>query len=49
MTATMLEATDLSVGYPGRVVGSGLSLALQGGEVLALLGPNGCEIGRAHV
>lgn len=42
MTATMLEATDLSVGYPGRVVGSGLSLALQGGEVLALLGPNGC-------
>lgn len=42
MTTAMLEATDLSVGYPGRVVGSGLSLALQGGEVLALLGPNGC-------
>lgn len=38
----MLEATDLSVGYPGRVVGAGLSLSLQGGEVLALLGPNGC-------
>ena len=38
----MLEATDLSVGYPGRVVGSGLSLSLKGGEVLALLGPNGC-------
>lgn len=38
----MLEATDLGVGYPGRVVGSGLSLALHGGEVLALLGPNGC-------
>lgn len=38
----MLDATDLSVGYPGRVVGSGLSLSLQGGEVLALLGPNGC-------
>lgn len=38
----MLEATDLSVGYPGRVVGSGLSLTLRAGEVLALLGPNGC-------
>jgi iron complex transport system ATP-binding protein len=41
MTA-MLDAIDLSVGYPGRVVGTDLSLALQGGEVLALLGPNGC-------
>lgn len=38
----MLDATDLSVGYPGRVVGSNLSLSLKGGEVLALLGPNGC-------
>lgn len=41
MTA-LLEATDLSVGYPGRVVGTGLSLSMTGGEVLALLGPNGC-------
>ncbi len=38
----LLEATDLGVGYPGRLVGSGLSLSLTGGEVLALLGPNGC-------
>ena len=38
----MLEASALSVGYPGRVVGSDLSLTLQAGEVLALLGPNGC-------
>ncbi len=39
---TMLLATDLSVGYPGHVVGSRLSLSLNSGEVLALLGPNGC-------
>ncbi|MBA4214454.1 MAG: ABC transporter [Polaromonas sp.] len=38
----MLQATALSVGYPGHVVGSELSLSLHSGEVLALLGPNGC-------
>lgn len=42
MTVPLLHADGLSVGYPGRVVGSGLSLSLKGGEVLALLGPNGC-------
>lgn len=36
-----LEARDLSIGYPGRLVGSGISLALGRGEVLGLLGPNG--------
>jgi iron complex transport system ATP-binding protein len=38
----MLQASSLSVGYPGHAVGSDLSLSLHSGEVLALLGPNGC-------
>lgn len=36
-----LEGVKLSIGYPDRVVGSGLDLRLEKGEVLALLGPNG--------
>ncbi len=36
-----LVAEDLAIGYPGHAVGSGFTLALQPGEVLALLGPNG--------
>lgn len=39
--SALIEAQDLRVGYPGHVVGEGLSLALGAGEVLALLGPNG--------
>jgi iron complex transport system ATP-binding protein len=37
----MLEARDLTIGYPDKVVGSGLNVTLAKGEVLALLGPNG--------
>jgi iron complex transport system ATP-binding protein len=36
-----LEGRDLSIGYPDRLVGSGIDVALNTGEVLALLGPNG--------
>lgn len=36
-----LEAHNLAIGYPERVVGRDLSLRLKAGEVLALLGPNG--------
>jgi iron complex transport system ATP-binding protein len=36
-----LAGRNLSIGYRDRVVGSGLDVALEAGEVLALLGPNG--------
>lgn len=36
-----IEGHDLSIGYPDRLVGSGLNVRLAQGEVLALLGPNG--------
>lgn len=37
-----LEVQDLAFGYPGFPVGSDVSFTLQPGEVLCLLGPNGC-------
>ena len=36
-----LEASHLDFGYPGHRVGSDVSLSLEAGEVLCLLGPNG--------
>ena len=36
-----LEGHNLTIGYPDRIVGSELDVALKTGEVLALLGPNG--------
>jgi iron complex transport system ATP-binding protein len=36
-----LAAQDLSIGYRNHLVGSGISLTLEAGEVLVLLGPNG--------
>jgi iron complex transport system ATP-binding protein len=36
-----LAAHGLDFGYPGRVIGRGLDVALAGSEVLCVLGPNG--------
>ncbi|MBC8023825.1 MAG: ABC transporter ATP-binding protein [Burkholderiales bacterium] len=36
-----IEARALDFGYPGHVVGRGLDLVLEMGEVLCVLGPNG--------
>jgi iron complex transport system ATP-binding protein len=36
-----LELRDLAFGYGATRIGSGVTLTLEGGEVLALLGPNG--------
>lgn len=37
----ILEARDLAIGYGSHSIGSGFNVAISGGEVLALLGPNG--------
>jgi iron complex transport system ATP-binding protein len=37
----IISASNLSIGYPGRLVAEGLSIRVNEGEVLALLGPNG--------
>ena len=39
--SALLQAEGLEIGYPGRRVGEGLSIALHAGEAIALLGPNG--------
>ena len=38
----MLAVEDLAFGYGRRIVGSGVSFTLDRGDVLCLLGPNGC-------
>jgi iron complex transport system ATP-binding protein len=39
--AMILSGHDLTIGYPDRIVGMGLDITLNKGEVLALLRPNG--------
>jgi iron complex transport system ATP-binding protein len=36
-----LDIDDLAFGYPGHLVGQGVSFSLTAGEVMCLLGPNG--------
>jgi iron complex transport system ATP-binding protein len=38
----MLEARELSIGYGRAPVGKGLALSVGPGDILCLLGPNGC-------
>ena len=38
----MLDVRALSAGYPGRPVLEGVDLHAERGEMLALIGPNGC-------
>ncbi len=38
----MLEARDLAIGYGGTPIGTDLSVTVRPGEILCLLGPNGC-------
>ena len=37
-----LSARGLSYGFPSRVVGRGVDFELDAGEVVCVLGPNGC-------
>ena len=41
MSAVLLEASSLAIGHPGKTIGQALSLSIQPGHILCLLGPNG--------
>lgn len=38
----MLKTSELAIGYGSTEIGSGLSLTVKAGDILCLLGPNGC-------
>lgn len=42
MNKQLIQCTDLTIGYPARVVQSHLSFSLSRGEIVCMLGQNGC-------
>ncbi len=42
MPSTTIEVYDLAYGYPDRVIGAGARFTLAPGQVVCVLGPNGC-------
>jgi iron complex transport system ATP-binding protein len=42
MRPAALQVYDLAFGYPSRIIGAGFRFSLAPGEVVCVLGPNGC-------
>jgi iron complex transport system ATP-binding protein len=40
--AVMMSAQDLAFGYGGKAIGQGVNISVNSGEVMRLMGPNGC-------
>jgi iron complex transport system ATP-binding protein len=40
--AVMMSAQDLAFGYGGKAIGQGVNISVNSGEVMCLMGPNGC-------
>ena len=49
MAGFLLKTEQLTIGFNGSDLLCNLNLELQAGELTCLMGPNGIEIGRAHV
>ena len=45
----ILEVRDVTMRFGGLVANERVSLSVQAGQIYAVIGPNGAEIGRAHV
>ena len=46
---TIVNLQNIVVNFDGERVLKGIDLAIRDKEFVTLLGPSGCEIGRAHV